>query len=66
VATGSLYKTPVETVVIGTFSKTVVNKSFKIVVPGTYKLRKRNDKNGKNLESIWLGFPGDVCTALIV
>jgi hypothetical protein len=56
----------VDTVVDGTFSKTVVIKSLRIVVVGTYKLRNRSDKKGKYLESIWFGFPGEVCTDLIV
>jgi len=57
---------PVETVVSGTFSKTVVRRSLRIVVAGTYKLRKRSDKKGRYLESIWFGFPGEVCTDLMV
>jgi hypothetical protein len=63
---GSLYKTPVETRVRGTLSKTVVSKSFKTVVPGVYKLRNRKERKGKYLASIWSGFPGDVSTALMV
>jgi hypothetical protein len=66
VATGSLYRTPVDSVVEGTFSKTVMRRSFKIVIPGSYRLRNRSDKKGRYLESIWLGFPGEVCTDLIV
>jgi hypothetical protein len=56
----------VETVVSGTFSKTVVKRSLRTVVLGSYKLRNRSDKKGKYLESIWFGFPGEVCTDLII
>jgi hypothetical protein len=42
----------VETVVDGTFSKTVVRRSLRIVVLGSYKLRNRRDKKGRYLESI--------------
>jgi hypothetical protein len=56
----------VETVVEGTFSKTVVKRSLSTVVPGTYKLRNRRDKKGKYLESIWFGLPGEVWTDLII
>ena len=55
-----------ETVVDGTFSNTVVSRSLRTVVSGTYKLRNRRDKKGRYLESIWFGLPGEVCTDLMV
>jgi hypothetical protein len=57
---------PVETVVDGTFSNTVVSRALSTVVLGSYKLRNRRDRKGRYLESIWFGFPGEVCTDLMV